>query len=158
MEGLAWCRKQKKGIKLAEPNPGISKGYLKMAQDSIGTMNRERDKNLVFSVSAGYYCIYYSIYSLLQKIGVKCEIHSCSIIFAKKFLDKLYSEADFKLVDIAFSLRNNFQYYVGRNFNKKDLKFMFDNVYKFYVKSREMCAKLDEAEIKEIRRKFRNEN
>ena len=81
MESLGWCKKQKRGIKLVDFNLDVAKGYLKMAGDSIGTMNWEKDENLVFSVSAGYYCIYCSIYSIMQKIGVKCEIHSCSILF-----------------------------------------------------------------------------
>lgn len=154
MEELIWCKKKKNGIKLIDSNLDVAKGYLKMALDSIGTMNREKDKNLVFSVSAGYYCIYYSLYSIMQKIGVKCEIHSCSILFAKIFLSEFYSKEDFKLMDVAFSLRNNFQYYVGKKFNQKDLNLLWEQAYKFYVKSRDIFSKLNEKKIKEIRSKL----
>lgn len=55
MVSIKWCFRQRKGIKIIEPNENISKSYLEMADNAIGTMNRERDKNLVFSISAGYY-------------------------------------------------------------------------------------------------------
>lgn len=151
MENLDWCKKQKKGIRIIEPNLNISRGYLKMSLDSVGTMNREKDKNLIFSVSAGYYCIYYSLYAILQKIGIKCEIHSCSILLAKRFLKKFYSEKDFNLIDVSFSLRNNFQYYVGKDFNKKDLNLLWNESYNFYVKSRSIFLKLNNKDINEIR-------
>lgn len=151
MEKISWCKQQKSGLKLIRSNIEISQGYLKMAEDSIGTMNREKDKNIVFSVSAGYYAIYYSIYSIMQKIGVKSEIHSCSISFAKEFLNKFYSKDDFRLIEIAFSLRNTLQYYVGRNVNKKELELLWINTYDFFVKSRNILVKLNEKRIEEIR-------
>ena len=154
---MNWCKKQKKGIRIIEPNLDIANGYLKMAVDSIGTMNREKDKNLIFSVSAGYYCIYYSLYAIMQKLGFKCEIHSCSIKFVKLFLNEFYSKEDFDLMNRSFSLRNNFQYYVNKEFNKEDLSFLWNNAYGFYVKSREVLLRLNEIKIKEIRERFENE-
>jgi len=43
MVSLKWCCGQKDGIKLIEPNDNLAHGYLKMAEDSLGTMNRERE-------------------------------------------------------------------------------------------------------------------
>ena len=75
MVTIDWCCKQSKGVHLVEPNENVSQGYFKLAESSIGTMNRERNKNDVFSISAGYYSMYYSLYSILMSIGIKCEIH-----------------------------------------------------------------------------------
>ncbi len=81
MVRLKWCCQQKNGIELIEPNENLTKGYLEMANNSIGTMNRERKYNLMFSISACYYSMYYSLYAVLMRIGIKCEIHSCTIEF-----------------------------------------------------------------------------
>jgi uncharacterized protein (UPF0332 family) len=154
MDKINWCKKQDKGIKLVEPNENLAFGYLKMSEDSLGTMNREKDKNLIFSISAGYYSIYYSLYAIMQKIGVKCEIHSCSIEFMKSFLNDFYLNEDFELIETAFSLRNLLQYYVGKNANKNEVSLVWNNAYDFFVKSREIVSKLNELQIKQIRRKL----
>ena len=55
MLSIKWCCKQKDGIKLISPNDNLSKGYIIMAENAIGTMNRERNLNQQFSISACYY-------------------------------------------------------------------------------------------------------
>lgn len=149
MDKIKWCFS--KGMKLIEPSDRLASGYLKMAEDSIGTMNREKDKNLVFSVSAGYYVIYYSLYAILQKIGVKSEIHTCSIEIAKKFLSDYYSPKDFDLIEAAFSARNILQYYVDKSVNKEDVNRIWKEAYGFFVKSRDVLSKINESDVRKIR-------
>ncbi len=55
MVSIKWCCRQKEGIKLIESNDNLSQGYLKMAENSLGTMNREKRYNLMFSISAWVY-------------------------------------------------------------------------------------------------------
>lgn len=149
MDKIKWCFK--KGMKIIDSNDNLAQSYLKMAQASFGTMNREKDKNIIFGVSAGYYTIYYSLYSILQKIGIKSDIHSCTIEFARRFLKEFYSEEDFELIDVAFASRNILQYYADRSVNKKDLDLIFGNAYEFFVKSRDILNSLNREEIKKIR-------
>lgn len=151
MNKINWCKRQENGLRLIEPNERLSQGYLKMSEDSIGTMNREKDKNLIFSMSTGYYAIYYSLYAVMQRIGVKCEIHSCSIEFVKLFLKEFYSQKDIDLIEIAFSLRNLLQYYIDKSVNKQDIERVSNQSYEFFVKSREIVFKLNEKQIGEIR-------
>ncbi len=43
-----------------------------------------------WAVSAGYYARYFAVYALLQKIGVKAEIHDCTIaLFNYLFHDEI---------------------------------------------------------------------
>src|SRR4030042_4863469 len=108
---LKWCCNKKEGIKLIEQNDNLSIGYIKMAENAIGTMNREKSLNMQFAISACYYSMYYSLYSILMKIGVKCEIHACTLEFMKKFLLNFYSKEDYKITSKAFDVRNATQYY-----------------------------------------------
>ena len=98
MVSIDWCLRQKEGIKIIEPNDNLSEAYLIKAEEALGTMTRERKYNLTFSISACYYSIYYSLYSVLMKLGIKCEIHSCTIEFMKKFLLDFYSKDDLETI------------------------------------------------------------
>lgn len=109
MVSINWCLKQSRGIELVDSNLNMADSYIRMAEDSLGTMHRERGKNNVFSIAAGYYAMYSSLYSVLIRIGIKCEIHKCSIKLMDKLLFEFYSVEDVKGINRAFKLRNSAQ-------------------------------------------------
>ncbi|MFH1710711.1 MAG: hypothetical protein ABH840_00195 [Nanoarchaeota archaeon] len=155
MVDMNWCIKQKDGIKLIEPNNNLAEGYIKMAEDALGTMNREKNFSLRFSVSACYYSMYYSLYAVLMKIGIKCEIHSCTLKFMETFLLEFYSKEDLSVIKKAFDCRNTIQYYVERVVEKTDSDLIISEAPFFHSKSKEILWKLNEAHIKEIREKIK---
>ena len=152
MVSLNWCCKQKDGIKLVDPNDNLAKGYLKMAENSLGTMNREKRYNIMFAISACYYSMYYSLYSVCMKIGVKCEIHSCTLEFMKKGLNEFYSQDDIKAIKKAFDARNTAQYYVDRVVPKEDIDFIISKAPLFCNRSKEILSEINEKNIEEIRK------
>ncbi len=151
MVSIGWCCKQKDGIKLVESNDNLALSYLKMAENALGTMNRERGYNLTFAISACYYSMYYSLYAILMKIGIKCEIHSCSLEFMKFALSDFYSKEDIKIINKAFDLRNIAQYYVDRVIKKEDSDFIIIKAPLFVNKSKEILAKINENDVKSVR-------
>jgi uncharacterized protein (UPF0332 family) len=155
MVTIKWCLEQSKGPELVDSNENMSKGYINLADSSLGTMNRERNKNNVFSISAGYYSMYYSLYSVLINIGIKCEIHQCSIKIMQKLLNDYYSNEDMENIYFAFKLRNNVQYYVDKILKTEDLDKLILDAPNFVAKSREILSKLNETKIKELREKFK---
>ena|SRR3989338_7078670 len=136
MVSIKWCCKQKEGIKLISPNENLSQGYIKMAENAIGTMNRERNFNLQFSISACYYSMYYSLYSVLMKIGIKCEIHACTLEFMRSLLQEFYPREDFTLINKAFNSRDISQYYVDKIVPKEDIDLIISNAPYFLSKSK----------------------
>jgi len=152
MVSLNWCCKQKDGINLVDPNDNLAQGYLKMAENSLGTMNREKQYNLMFAISACYYSMYYSLYAICMKLGVKCEIHSCTLEFMKKCLDEFYSIENVKAIKNAFDARNTVQYYVDRIVPKEDVDFIISNAPLFFNKSKEILSEINEKNIEEIRK------
>ncbi len=152
MVSLKWCCNKKEGIRLIEPNENLSSGYIKMAENAIGTMNREKGLNLQFAISACYYSMYYSLYSILMKIGIKCEIHACTLEFMKKLLSSFYSEEDCKIISRAFDARNASQYYVDKIVAKEDIDFVFSNALPFLTKSKDILSKINEKDILETRK------
>jgi len=154
MVSLKWCSNQSKGFRLVEPNKNMSEGYMELAKSSIGTMNREKGKNNVFSISAGYYSMYYALYGVMINIGIKCEIHACSIKFMENFLDEFYSKEDMENIYSAFKLRNSVQYYVGTIIEDTQIKILQNNAQDFVSKSMKILMSLNETKIIEIRDKF----
>lgn len=155
MASLRWCCKQKDGIKLAEPNDNLAKGYIKMAENSIGTMTREKNYNISFSISACYYSMYYSLYSVLMKSGIKCEIHSCTIEIMDKLLKKFYSDKDIAIIKKAFKLRGIAQCYVDRIISKEDSDFIISQAPLFFNKSKEILSRINQKDVDEIKEKIK---
>ena len=154
MASLNWCCKQKDGIKIVEPSDNLAFGYIKMAEDALGTMSRERYYNLMFAISACYYSMYYSLYAVLRKIGIKCEIHSCTLEFMKVVLSGFYSAEDMKTIRTAFSSRDIAQYHPDKIVTKEDSDFIMARAPLFLGKSKEILAKLNERDIEDIRKKM----
>jgi uncharacterized protein (UPF0332 family) len=84
---LKWCFGVKDGLKIAEPNERLAKSYLKEAKLSLERAEKNfKDDDLLWTTVVIYYAEYYALYSFLQRIGIKCENHFCSILAAGKLL------------------------------------------------------------------------
>ena len=151
MVNLKWCFNVKNGLEIVEPNGNMAISYLEMAKESL-KMIKNSGESRIWTASTCYYTIYYSLYSVLMKIGIKCEIHSCSIKFMKEFLPNLYNKEDVKLIEDSFELRNSLQYYPGSLVDDKKLNSVKMKAVDFFAKTKEIHANLGEKEINEIRR------
>lgn len=150
MDQIKWCLNQKKGIELVEPSNNLRDAYLIKAEESLEVLRTTRIRDWQFTTA--YYTIYNGIYSLLMKMGVKCEIHSCTIEFAKRFLKGYFSPEDFELIDKAFSARINSQYYVNREVPDQNYDLIMKKTPAFLVKCKNIV--LEQKEIEEIRKKI----
>ena len=106
---LDWCLKQAKGIRLIEPNNLLCKEYLKSSEEDLINFNKVTGKWI--SVTA-YYSCYNAFYALLCKIGVKCEIHDCTIGLMNLFG---YDEDEIKFIEDLKKNRINVQYYLQKS-------------------------------------------
>jgi uncharacterized protein (UPF0332 family) len=137
MGKISWCKKQKKGMSLIKPNNTLSLAYLRKAEESLESIHL--NKYVDWKIATLYYSSYFSLYALLSKIGIKLEIHSCTIDFAKEFLDNYFSNEEFLYLSDVFIQRVNTQYYVHKSVSQKELDklvslapIFFLNVKKFY--------------------------
>jgi len=91
---LNWCLKQSKGIRLVKPSDNLVKAYLEKSRNALKSMEINAQANIVeWAVSASYYAKYFAVYALLSKIGVKCEIHDCTItLFEYLFCESVPKE------------------------------------------------------------------
>ena len=91
---LNWCLKQRKGIRLTTPSDNLVKAYLQKSKNALKSMEINAQAGLgEWAVSACYYAEYFAVYALLCKIGVKSEIHDCTItLFEYLFNDSIPAE------------------------------------------------------------------
>jgi len=107
-----------------------------------------------WKISTAYYTIYFSLYAVLMKLGVKCEIHSCTIEFAKRFLKEYFEESELDLTEDSLKARIDSQYYINRRVFDEQYNKMIKKAPEFLVKCKSVLIKLNENKINEIRYKF----
>ncbi|MFH1590340.1 MAG: hypothetical protein ABIC95_00280 [archaeon] len=88
MDQINWCLNQKKGIELVEPSDNLREAYLIKAEEALETVKTSKSRD--WQLTTAYYTIYHGIYSLLMKLGIKCEIHLCTIEFTKRYLKSVF--------------------------------------------------------------------
>lgn len=150
MDKIEWCLEQKKGIELIEPNKNLKEAYLKKAEEALETITTSKSRD--WKLIASYYTIYQGLYSLLMEIGIKCEIHTCTIEFAKKLLTKHFSAQELALIDRSFDARVDSQYYIDREVPEQKYKHIIKQTPKFLVTCKNIS--LEEKEIQHIREKL----
>jgi len=139
MNKLKWCFKIRNGLKIVEPSEDISGSYIRYAEKTLSKINDLIDEEDFLWVSIRiYYCAYYSLYSFLQKIGIKSGNHDCSIELVKELIKE-----DF-IGDISLFRQDRIdaQYYLQIN-QKKNLLNNYKKVKFFYLKFKEIVDSLN---------------
>jgi uncharacterized protein (UPF0332 family) len=152
MDKIIWCIKKKEGLSLIEPNSNLANAYFNKSQEALESMRIIQIKD--WKISTAYYTLYFSLYALLMKIGIKCEIHSCTIEFAKKYLNDFFDDEDFHFITNSLKARIDSQYYIDRTVSNEQYDDMIKKTPQFMVKCKSIINKLNEKKITEIRRNF----
>lgn len=154
MVALDWCFKRKKGIEFIEPNENLSKDYLNAAEESLKILGKIKGESNIWLATTKYYCEYQSVYSVLMKIGIKCEIHDCVIELAG-FLEKqeVLKKGTKELLEKDKGLRIDNQYYLK---NKK-VDFSYDELLEFILNIKNTLNSLTTEKINKIRNELKKE-
>ena len=101
--------------------------------------------------TAKYYCEYFAVYALLMRLGIKSEIHSCTIEILK-FLEeeKIVEKGIAKMLENDKELRIDNQYYLK---NRK-VVVNYDNLRDLILKMKEIINTMSNEKIDEIRKKI----
>lgn len=140
MSKLEWCKEKKDGIRIVEPNQNLAESYMEKSNDSVKTMETAPSED--WKIVGGYYACYQAVYSLLQRIGIKSEIHDCTIEMME-FLP--FSEEEIEFVKELKEKRENAQYYVTEETRLKDP----GRVKELVMKCKEITEKEDFKQLRE---------
>ncbi|MGE0792961.1 MAG: HEPN domain-containing protein [Candidatus Woesearchaeota archaeon] len=147
MKKLDWCLKLKDGLKIVEPNDRLSKSYIKEAKSSLLRANKNfQDKDLLWTTVTIYYAEYYALYSFLQKIGIKCENHTCSILAIEVILGKEKT----KIINEHKDKRIDAQYYMKVD-QEKNVEIMLNEAKDFISEFDELVSNITEDDVKKYR-------
>lgn len=112
MDQLVWCGRIKNGISLIAPSETLASAYLKKAEEALETMQTITAHD--WKITTAYYAMYFSLYAVLTRIGMRCENHSCTILLMGRLLSDYFTPAEAALVEKARGARVDAQYYVSR--------------------------------------------
>jgi uncharacterized protein (UPF0332 family) len=157
-ENLIWCFRQKRGIRLTEPNPNLTKAYLKKATSALNTMTATMQINETeWTATAAYYARYFALYALLMKIGAKSEIHDCTINVAQLLAN--HNILRQKLVDDieeAKQTRIDAQYYVATATGKKQTQRNAEAARKFVLQIEQTIENITTEQTNTIRNELKH--
>lgn len=149
MDKIKWCLNAKNGIELIEPNKNLAEAYLKKAEEALESMRLMKSKD--WKISTAYYAMYFSVYSILMRSGVKCEIHSCTIEFMQQFLKKYFTEEECAFLPKSMHARVDAQYYTNKDVSDDFCEKMQKHTPEFIVKCKSIVLHISEKEVNEIR-------
>lgn len=147
MVTINWCRR--KGTKLIEPNGNLAKEYIQTAEETLEELKRIKSK--VWLATAKYYCEYFAVYAILMKIGIKCEIHECTIEMAKLLEKERVFSGYAKILEEDKQLRIDNQYYL----KNRDVPIQYDELVEFVLTCKRITNTLTTDKIQEIRKRMR---
>lgn len=150
---LRWCFKLKDGLRIVEPNERLSKSYLEQAKSSLLRAEKDlNDNDLLWATVAIYYAEYYALYSFLQRVGVKCENHTCSILVVASLL----GDEKIKTINDHKRKRIDAQYYMKVDQEIK-VRMMLQEAKIFVSNFDELVSNLSEKDIHQHRDKISKE-
>jgi len=148
MEKIKWCQNQKNGIKSTEPNDNLAYQYIKNAEESLEVFDKIREtQSNMWLATTKYYIEYFAFYAFLMKIGIKCEIHECTIEIAK------ICEQNNLMQGIASMLQKDKQIRIDNQYYLKNLKVNFDigKMRKYVLEMKTLIDSINETESENIK-------
>jgi uncharacterized protein (UPF0332 family) len=156
---VSWCLKQKRGIKIEEPSYNLCKVYIKKSKSGLNMLSSATEKDEVdWIATTAYYARYFAFYALLQRCGIKSEIHDCTISLIKFLFveENIIEESFYNELQLAKELRIDTQYYVAEEIDKEKLKQDSETARDFVLKMEEIIENLTEEQINGLRNKLSN--
>ena len=149
---LEWCKK--KGMKFAEPSNELAEEYFRNAEETLRVTNLIKDSGSnMWLATQKYYTEYLAAYAVLMKIGIKSEIHSCTIEVIKLLEQKKFLKFNLsKILEDDKELRIDNQYYL----KNRPVDFDPKRISGMLLKIRSLLDSMTEEQITKIRNLIKN--
>jgi len=151
MVNLDWCKKQDKGIRMIEPNDNLCREYIESAEETLSILKDLKGKSNMWLATIKYYCEYFAIYALLMKIGIKSEIHDCTLAVCKILeQENIIQRGTYTRLEKDKQLRIDNQYYL----KNKEVKIEYSELADFILKIKSIINSLTLDKIEKLRKKI----
>lgn len=148
---VEWCCRQKRGVALTEPNENLAKEYFDSAEQTLDILKAIEGKSNMWLATTKYYCEYFAVYSLLMKLGIRSEIHECTIALSG-MLEKegILPEGTNRRLSYDKQLRIDNQYYL----KNRPVKIDYNEIVEFVLTIKDAAEKITLHKKEEIRKKI----
>lgn len=152
MNRLVWCTRITNGISLVDPSDNLSSAYFRKAEAALDAMHSVRPEE--WKITAGYYALYFSLYAVLMKIGIRSENHVCTIELMRQLLDDVFAAPEIDTIERARRSRVDNQYYTMQSVTQDQLHELTRSAPEFLVRCKTVANRLTEKDVARIRKKY----
>ncbi len=153
---FAFCFKKASGLKLISPNENLVHVYKRKSRSALNMLNSaiEKEEN-EWILDTSYYAKYFMAYALFMKVGIKSEIHDCTIFALKSIFKELGIINQELCNDLEDSrdLRVGSLYY-DKDFGKKEILSKADTAPNFCLNVESVIDKLSKDDLDKVRKRF----
>jgi len=155
-DNYLFCFKKAGGLKLISPNERLVEVYKKKSRSALNMLESAKEKQEdEWILDTSYYAKYFIVYALFMKVGIKSEIHDCTI-FA---LNSLFIEEGIVDKDIYEELEKSKDLRVGalyydKDFGREEILKRAKTAPEFCLKVESILDKMPKEDINKIRDKF----
>jgi uncharacterized protein (UPF0332 family) len=151
-----FCFKTSNGLKLISPNENLVKVYKKKSKSALNMLQSAIDKQEEdWILDTSYYAKYFMIYALFMKVGIKSEIHDCTIFAAKSIFNEIEIINSKLCADLEDSrdLRVGALYY-DKDFGKEEILKRANSSPDFCLEVESIVDRISKEDIIKIRIQF----
>ncbi|MEA3342533.1 MAG: hypothetical protein U9Q92_00055 [archaeon] len=152
LEKIKWCKARKNGIELINPNDNLANEYIDNAEETLVILKTIKGKSNMWIAATKYYFEYFAVYSVLMKLGIKSEIHDCTISLCGFLEDEgIFKKGVFARLTKDKVLRIKNQYYL------KNMPVDVDNdeLLEFLLEIKDTLEKMTYEQIRSIRSRIK---
>lgn len=146
MVTINWCLKQSRGIELVKPNDNLAKEYLSSSEETLFSLKNSNETSNMWKATKKYYAEYLAVYALMMKLGIKCEIHDCTIEITKSLKD-IFPKNTYAILFEDKKLRTDNQYYLKNIVVEID----YEELFNFILEIKNTINSISPKEIQNIR-------
>jgi uncharacterized protein (UPF0332 family) len=153
VETVRWCLRQKKGIRIIEPNENLARAYVQKARSALNTMNATlKIREAEWATATAYYARYFALYALLMRMGVKSEIHECTIAVAGLLAEKgIVKKGMVEEVSRSKQSRIETQYYVAGERSQREIEKDAESARRFVLEAEKALEDMVLEQIEDVR-------
>ena len=152
----SFCFKKADGLKLVNPNERLVEVYKKKSRSALNMLESAKEKQEdEWILDTSYYAKYFMVYALFMKVGIKSEIHDCTIFALKSlFVEEGIVENEiYEELEKSKDLRVGALYY-DKDFGKEEILKRAKTAPEFCLKVESILDKISKEDIEKVRAKL----
>jgi len=143
-----WCKQQRREIRVGETSQQLCQEYLQSAQETLQVLEQIGKTSNMWLATTKYYCEYFAFTAVLMKLGIRSEIHECTIALCSMLESEgIIRAGTSTTLEEDKELRIDNQYYL----KNKDVAADHDDLLDFVLEMKRVCETLTSEQTTSVR-------